>query len=149
MKTTIKHQTETGKIETRKTEREYTHVVVRRYTVEEGGEARAAILRSIERIEADRAYAKKHADEAKDYNGTLYVTRGYNLYRVDDDAWYDRGIAKERKRLAAVEAMIEQYIVVSWHSTAALAAKAADRMIAKGVTEWRTVKVEEVNGGER
>lgn len=149
MKTTIKHQTETGKIETRKTEREYTHVVVRRYTVEEGGRMRAAILRSIESIEADRAYAKEHAAEAKDYNGTLYVERDHSLYRVDDDEWYDRNIAKERKRLAEVEAMIEQDIVVSWHSTAMLAAKAVDRLRAKGIIGYSTLKVEAVNGGER
>lgn len=146
MKTTIKHQTETGKIETRKTEREYTHVVVRRYTVEEGGRMRADILRSIERIEANRAYANEHAAEAKDWQGTLYVQRDRNLLRVDDDQYYDRQIAKERKRLAATEALIEQDVVVSWHSTAMLAAKAAEKCIAHGD---RGVKVEAINGGER
>ena len=148
MKTTIKHQTETGKIETRKTEREYTHVVVRRYTVEEGGRMRADILRSIERLDADRAYANEHAAEAKEHSsmpGHYYVERGYNCLPLDDE-WYDRAIAKERKRLAATEALIEQDVVVSWHSTAMLAAKAAEKCIAHGD---RGVKVEAINGGER
>lgn len=147
-KTTLKHQTETGNIETRKTEREYTHVVVRRYTVEEGGRMRAAILDSIERIEADRSYAKAHADEATDRGGTLYVQRDYNLLRLDDE-WYDKAIAKEERNLAAVEAMIETVIVVSWHSSALLAAKASDSLRAKQPIGWRSVRFEQINGGER
>ena len=147
-KTTLKHKTETGLIETRKTERDYSHVVVRRYTVEEGGKMRSAILDSIKRVEADRAYMKEHADEATDRGGILYVQRGYNLYRLDDE-WYDKQIAKEEKRLAEVEAMIEQDIVVSWHGSAALAAKAADGFRAKGRTGYSTIRVEAINGGER
>jgi hypothetical protein len=144
-KTTLKHQTKTGEIKTRKTEREYTHVVVRRITVEETGRIRAGAIRSIERIEENRAYAKAHADEATEHRGILYVRRGYELFRLDD-AHYDKWIAKEQKRLAEAEALCETDTVVSWHGSAMLAAKAADKIIASGE---RGVYVEAINGGER
>lgn len=144
-KTTLSHQTKTGNIETRKTEREYTHVVVRRVTVDETGRSRAGAIRSIETIEENRAYAKAHADEATEWSGVLYVQRGHELFRLDD-AHYDKWVAKEQKRLAKIEALCEQDVVVSWHGSAMLAAKAADKIIARGD---RGVYVEAVNGGER
>jgi len=144
----IKHQTKTGKIETRSTERDYSHVVVRRVTVEETGRTRAAIIRSIERIETDRSYAIGHRDEATTVGDSdiLYVRRGnHNLLRIEHEH-YNQRIAKEQKRLAKAEALCEQDVVVSWHSTAILAAKAADKIIARGNVG---VYVEAINGGER
>jgi len=144
----IKHQTKTGKIETRNTERDYEYVVVRRVTVDETGQTRAGIIRSIERIEADRAYAMEHRDEATTVgdSDTLYVRRGQCELLWIEDERYDKQIAKEQKRLAKAEALCEQDVVVSWHSTAILAAKAADQIIARGNVG---VYVEAINGGER
>lgn len=146
MKTTLKHQTKTGNIDTRKTEREYTHVVVRCYTTQEAERDIESARRSAERYEADRQYMLANIDKAETRVTGEYVLRGEYEMMTTDESWYDLWIARNERNAESAAANAGLVFVASWHGSAMLAAKAADKLRARG---FRGIAVEEINGGVR
>ena len=164
-KTTLSHRTESGQIATRKTARDYSHVVVLTYSDEAQAER---VRRAEESIVCDKArldeYETAVANEAWEMR-TFYgddepvrwiATGTYSGWSIRTDADIERTrkvltreIRKAENYLAYVLSPESRTVVVSWHGSYENATKKMSGRDLQWMTREGTPRVEAINGGER
>jgi hypothetical protein len=164
-KTTLKHRTESGKIETRKTARDYSHVVVLTYSDEAQAErvrrAEQSVANHTERLAQYETAVANEAWEMKTFRNEeapvrWIATGDYSGWSIRDDAEIERiakmlarEIRKAEQHLAHVLCPESRTVVVSWHGSYENATKKMAGRDLAWMTSEGTPRVEAINGGER